>query len=98
MKIGVNVGRPRVAYKETISRKAEARGTHKKQTGGRGQFGDCTITVEPFTKEQAQEAELKFTNSVAFEDKVTQGRIPREYIPSVEYGCREAAKSGVLAG
>jgi len=98
MKINVNVGRPRVAYKETISKKAEARGTHKKQTGGRGQFGDCTITLEPFTKEMAEAAELKFTDSFSFEDKVTQGRIPREYIPSVEYGCRQAAKSGILAG
>ncbi len=98
MKIGVNVGRPRVAYKETISKKAEARGTHKKQTGGRGQFGDCTITVEPITKEEAEEQGLKYIDGIVFEDKITQGRIPREYIPSVEYGCRQAAKSGILAG
>ncbi len=98
MKIGVNVGRPRVAYKETISSKAEARGTHKKQSGGRGQFGDCTITVEPCTKEQAEADGLKWEDGVAFEDKITQGRIPREYIPSVEYGVRQAAKSGILAG
>ena len=98
MKIGVNVGRPRVAYKETISKKAEARGTHKKQTGGRGQFGDCTITVEPITKVEAEEQGLKYIDGIVFEDKITQGRIPREYIPSVEYGCRQAAKSGILAG
>ncbi len=98
MKIGVNVGRPRVAYKETISGKAEARGLHKKQSGGRGQFGDCTITVEPYSKAQAEEDELDFTDGLAFENKIVGGSIPKEYIPSVEYGCRTAAKSGVLAG
>ncbi|MEM9883311.1 MAG: elongation factor G, partial [Planctomycetota bacterium] len=54
MKIGVNVGTPRVAYKECITGSAEARGIHKKQTGGRGQFGDCTITVSPITEEEAE--------------------------------------------
>ncbi len=98
MKVGVNVGKPRVAYKETIAGKAEARGLHKKQTGGRGQFGDCTITVEPYTKEQAEEAELDFTDSMAFENKIVGGSIPKEYIPSVEHGCRQSARSGVLAG
>ncbi len=98
MKIGVNVGKPRVAYKETISGQAEARGLHKKQTGGRGQFGDCIITVEPFTKEQAEEAELDFKDALAFENKIVGGAIPKEYIPSVEFGCRQTARSGVLAG
>ncbi|MEQ9453476.1 MAG: elongation factor G [Phycisphaeraceae bacterium] len=98
MKIGVNVGTPRVAYKESISKKAEARGTHKKQTGGRGQFGDCTITVEPFTEDEAKEAGLDWKDGMAFENKVIGGAIPKEYIPSVGVGCRETAKSGVLAG
>lgn len=98
LKIGVNVGTPRVAYKESISKRAEARGTHKKQTGGRGQFGDCTITVEPISEEQAKEQELDYQDGVAFENKITGGAIPREYIPSVAVGCRETAKSGVLAG
>ncbi|WP_428389871.1 elongation factor G [Mucisphaera sp.] len=98
MKIGVNVGKPRVAYKESISKTAEARGTHKKQTGGRGQFGDCTITIEPFTEEQAEEAGLEWKDGVAFENKIVGGAIPKEYIPSVGVGCRETAKSGVLAG
>jgi len=98
MKVGVNVGKPRVAYKETILGKAQARGIHKKQTGGRGQFGDCTITIEPYTKAQAEEEELDFKDSFAFKNKISGGSIPREYIPSVEHGCRQTAKSGVLAG
>ena len=98
MKVGVHVGRPRVAYKETILAAAEARGLHKKQTGGRGQFGDCTITLEPFTAKQAEEAELNFKNRFAFENKIIGGAIPREFISSVEEGCRAAALSGVLAG
>ena len=98
MKVGVNVGKPRVAYKETILGQAEARGIHKKQTGGRGQFGDCTITIEPYTKEQAEEEGLDFTDSLAFKNKIVGGSIPKEYIPSVEHGCRQTAKSGVLAG
>ena len=98
MKVGVNVGKPRVAYKEAITKLAEARGIHKKQTGGRGQFGDCTITVEPYTKEQAEQDGLDFADGLAFENKISGGAIPREYIPSVEHGCRQVAKSGVLAG
>ena len=98
MKIGVNVGKPRVAYKEAITKKAEARGTHKKQTGGRGQFGDCTITIEPYTEEQAKEDEEDFEDQFTFVNKVIGGAIPKEYIPSVEAGCRAVAKSGVLAG
>ncbi len=98
MKIGVNVGKPRVAYKETIVGTAEARGLHKKQSGGRGQFGDATITIEPYSAAQAKEEELKFKDGMTFENKISGGTIPREYIPSVEAGCRSAAKSGVLAG
>jgi elongation factor G len=98
MKVAVNIGKPRVAYRETISKKAEARGIHKKQTGGRGQFGDATITVEPYTEEQAEQDELKFKDGMSFENKVVGGSIPREYIPSVEAGCRAVARSGVLGG
>jgi elongation factor G len=93
----VLVGKPKVAYKETISGTAEARGKFVKQTGGRGQFGDCTVRVEPCTPEQAKAEELKFTDNFAFKNEVFGGAIPREYIPSVEYGARMAAKSGVLA-
>jgi elongation factor G len=99
MKIGVNVGKPKVSYRETITRKAEyVRGKFVKQTGGRGQFGDCTITIMPYTAAQAEADELDFTDSVAFENKVVGGSIPKEYVPSVEYGARQAAKTGVFAG
>jgi elongation factor G len=97
MHVDVIVGKPRVAYKETITKTAEARGKHVKQSGGRGQFGDCTLRVEPFTAEQAKEEELKWEDNFAFENKVFGGAIPKEYIPSVEYGARMAAKTGVLA-
>src|SRR5215213_6011785 len=105
-KVDVIVGRPKVAYKETITRKAAGiRGKHVKQSGGRGQFGDCTITIEPFDGTdghgKALDAEtlkdLKWEDGFAFENKVFGGSIPKEYIPSVEYGCRMAAKTGVLA-
>ncbi len=97
MKVDVLVGKPKVAYKEAITLKAEARGKFVKQTGGRGQFGDCTLRIEPFTEEEAKVEELKWEDGVAFENKVFGGSIPKEYIPSVEYGARQAAKSGVLA-
>ncbi|MBL0926261.1 MAG: elongation factor G [Phycisphaerales bacterium] len=99
MKINVEVGKPRVSYREAITGSAEyVRGKFVKQTGGRGQFGDCTINIEPFTKEQAKEAELDFEGNVAFENKVVGGSIPKEFIPSVESGVRATAASGVMAG
>jgi len=99
MKIGVEVGRPQVAYRETITRKVEdVRGKFVKQTGGRGQFGDCVITLEPFTAEQAKAEELDFENNVAFENAIIGGAIPKEYIPSVEYGVRQTAIAGVKTG
>jgi elongation factor G len=98
MKIGVNVGKPRVSYRETILGTAEARGLHKKQSGGRGQFGDVMLKVEPFTAEQATAEELDFEDSLAFESQIIGGAVPKEYIPSVEYGVRQTAKSGVLGG
>lgn len=98
MKIGVEVGRPRVSYREAIRSSADGcRGLFKKQSGGRGQFGDCTVNIEPFTKEQAEEAKLDFTDNVAFENAIVGGSIPKEFIPSVEAGVRTTAKSGVSA-
>jgi elongation factor G len=105
-KVDVNVGKPKVAYKEAITRKAEARGKHVKQSGGRGQYGDCVITIEPFDGTdpetgQPLDAEtlkkLNWQDGVAFENKIFGGSIPKEYIPSVEYGVRMACKTGVLA-
>src|SRR5205823_9888908 len=88
------------------TKKAEARGKHVKQSGGRGQFGDCTITIEPFgvidpATHQPRDPEvlkkLGWEDGIAFENKIFGGSIPKEYIPSVEYGARMAAKTGVLA-
>ena len=86
--VGANVGKPQVAYKETIRKTVEQEGKFIRQTGGRGQYGHVEIRVEP----QAPGGGFEF------EDAVKGGRIPREYIPAVEKGVREATESGVLAG
>ncbi len=100
-KVEVNVGRPKVAYKETIIGSAShIRGKHVKQSGGRGQYGDCTINIEPFNGTGVDPETLKkwgWKDGFAFENKVFGGSIPKEYIPSIEYGARMAAKTGVLA-
>lgn len=99
MKVNVETGKPKVSYREAISRKvADVRGLFKKQTGGRGQFGDCVITLEPYTQAQAEADELDFTDNIAFENDVVGGVIPKEFIPSIEYGIRTAAKTGVKFG
>ena len=87
-KVEANVGRPQVAYRETIRRKAEARGRFVRQTGGRGQYGDVEIEIEP----------VEAGTGFVFDNKIVGGSIPREYIPAVEKGIREAMESGVLAG
>jgi elongation factor G len=83
-----------VAYKETITAKAEAQGKHVKQTGGRGQYGDCWIRIEPYQPVEDDDSE----DTILFENEVKGGTVPKEFIPSIEYGCRQAAKTGVLAG
>ena len=89
-RVDANVGKPQVAYRETITRPVEKhRYTHKKQTGGHGQFAEIVASVEPWSDED---------DTYAFEDKVTGGRIPKEYIPAVDAGIRLAMTSGVLAG
>jgi len=79
---------PRVPYQETIRASAKAHGRHKKQSGGRGQFGDCHIEIEP----------LPIGEDFEFVDKIKGGVIPHSFIPAVEKGVREAMQAGVLAG
>ncbi|HIA72372.1 MAG TPA: elongation factor G [Phycisphaerales bacterium] len=99
LKIGVNVGTPRVSYRETITGVAEnVRGKFVKQSGGRGQFGDVVMNVRPMTAAEAEEQELVMKNGVVFIDKITHGSIPREYVPSVQHGVRNASSSGILGG
>jgi len=91
--VEANVGKPQVAYRETIRRAVEKYDyTHKKQTGGSGQFAKVQITLEPLDQSSGDNP------SYEFENKVTGGRIPREYIPSVDAGAQDAMQYGVLAG
>ncbi|NYH53382.1 elongation factor G [Nocardiopsis sinuspersici] len=91
-KVEANIGKPQVAYRETIRKKVEGHTyVHKKQTGGSGQFAKVKIDLEPLTGEDGDASGYEFVNAV------TGGRIPREYIPSVDTGCQEAAELGVLA-
>jgi elongation factor G len=91
-KVEANVGKPQVAYRETL-RKPVARHdyTHKKQTGGSGQFAKIQIAVEPLPTGEVE-------GGYEFVNKITGGRVPKEYIPSVDAGCREAMTTGPLAG
>lgn len=87
-KVGANVGKPQVAYRETIKSSAEAEGKYIRQTGGRGQYGHVEIKLEPLERGKGFE----------FENKIVGGIVPREYIPAIEAGMREALSSGVVAG
>ncbi len=92
-KVEANVGKPQVAYRETIRRAVEKYDyTHKKQTGGSGQFAKVQIALAPLVGEDAGDKLYEF------EDKVTGGRVPREYIPSVDAGIQDAMQYGILAG
>ena len=89
-RVAANIGRPQVAYRETVRRLAEkVEYTHRKQTGGAGQYAKVTINLGPTGGDGG---------GYEFENKIHGGRIPREYIPSVDAGCQEAAEFGVLAG
>jgi len=93
-KVEANVGKPQVAYRETITKAVtKVDYTHKKQTGGSGQFARVIIDITPNAG-----AEGASESGYTFENKVTGGRVPREYIPSVDAGCQEAMENGVLAG
>ncbi len=87
-KVGANVGKPQVAYREAIKANSKAEGKFVRQSGGRGQYGHVYIEIEP----------LKNGANFEFENKIVGGAIPREYIPAVEKGIKEAMDSGVLAG
>jgi len=91
-KLDAKVGRPRVAYRETIRSRAEAEGRFVRQTGGRGQYGVVNIIVEPRPATDLEE------DPVTFEVKIKGGAIPQEFIPSVERGIREAAAAGIATG
>ncbi len=82
------VGRPQVAYRETISRSMEVHHVHKKQTGGPGQFAEVTLRFEPLARGEG----------IRFDSRIVGGAVPREFIPAVEQGVRRAAESGVLGG
>ena len=87
-KVGAHVGKPQVAYRETITRPARAEGRFIHQAGGRGHYGHVWLEIEPLEKGRGFE----------FEDRTTGGVIPKEFVPAVEQGVREAMESGVLAG
>ena len=86
--VGCNVGRPQVAYRETVRKPAEAEGRFVRQSGGRGQYGHVVLRVEPLAQGGGFE----------FEDKTTGGAVPQQYIPSVRSGVTEAIKNGIVGG
>ena len=93
-KVEANVGKPQVAYRETIKGSVDKFDyTHKKQTGGSGQFAKVQIALGPLDQESVEEGE-----TYVFDDKVTGGRVPKEYIPSVDAGIKDAMQYGILAG
>jgi elongation factor G len=86
--VEVTLHPPKVPYKETITARAEVQGRHKKQTGGRGQFGDCKVIFEPMPR----------GGGFVFEDKIFGGAVPQQFRPAIEKGIIEAAQSGAIAG
>ena len=95
-KVEANVGNPMVAYRETIRKKVDkVEYTHKKQTGGSGQFAKVLMSFEPLVPEADENGEVAHYE---FANEITGGRVPREYIPSVDAGVRDAMLTGVLAG
>ena len=98
-KVEANVGAPQVAYRETITMPvADERGVHKKQSGGRGQFGDVVITFEPISPEMREADPEGLAAENVFVNKIVGGVIPREFIPGVEKGLETAYSRGIIAG
>jgi len=91
--VDVRIGKPRVAYKEAITKLSQADGKFVRQTGGHGQYGHVVLTVEPLLAEDGH-----WSRDIEFESKVAPDAVPKEYIPAVERGVRDALGSGVLAG
>ena len=87
-KVEANVGRPQVAYRESITKNVKQQGLYKRQTGGKGQFGDVTITVQPAERGEG----------FIFEDKIVGGSIPREYVPAVQAGIPRGLAGRHLCG
>ena len=87
-KVQANVGKPQVAYRETIRKSAKAEGKYVRQSGGRGQYGHVLMEIEPMTDKQGFE----------FVDKIVGGRVPKEYIPAIQKGVEEALESGIIGG
>jgi elongation factor G len=98
-KVEANVGRPQVAYREALKKKVEKVDLkYARQTGGRGQYGHVVIDVEPLSADLKAELELEEDDHYYFHNKTVGGSIPKEYVPSVDQGIREAMESGILAG
>jgi elongation factor G len=86
--VTADLSKPRIAYRETIKAKAEGQGRHKKQSGGRGQFGDCWVRFAPMPRGAGY----------SFVDEIVGGSIPRQFVPAVDKGIQEASARGILAG
>ncbi|MBW8002672.1 MAG: elongation factor G [Planctomycetes bacterium] len=91
--VNVRIGKPRVAYKEAISKKTESEGKFVRQTGGHGQYGHVILKVEPLLTEDGH-----WQRENKFENKIISGNVPREYIPAVENGVKDSLSGGILAG
>ena len=87
-KVEASVGKPQVSYRETMTKPVDVEGKYVRQSGGKGQYGHCKIHVEP----------LEPGSGYVFESKIVGGAIPKEYIPSIDAGIQEAAKSGLIGG
>ena len=90
-RVEANVGKPQVAYRETFRKSADVEGKYVRQSGGRGQYGHCKVTFEPLDANDSE-------NTFEFVDKIVGGAIPKEYIPAIQNGIKEAMQSGTIAG